>query len=320
MKQFLLKVILSAIMFSVTSLAGISAIMVRRKLNKLAEAENKRTAWILTLLSCFAGVNINHIFVKKLIGQQNFLYLNLLFVVSLFLNEKRKKCRTISKNIGINEGKDLSSLSICSKPDCVMNSIKTFNNNNQIDIQQLTQTFRYCPSCLDILTHESVINKYLLNKESKTTDLLKSLTFAFAISFHSVLEGFALGVQDNSAGIITLFISLIIHKSIEAFSVGLQINKSGNNSLIMVGSLILAYALMTPIGSIIGDFITNLEINELSKEGIIIGLESLAAGTFIYVTFLEVLAQERANNHSNLIQLCAIFIGILIKDNACLNY
>jgi hypothetical protein len=34
-----------------------------------------------------------------------------------------------------------------------------------------------------------------LNEESKRVDMLKSFTFAFAISFHSILEGFALGVQ-----------------------------------------------------------------------------------------------------------------------------
>lgn len=335
MKPFLLKAILSAIMFSVTSLAGIAAIMLRRKLNRWAEVENRRIEWILTLLSCFAGgvfmgtcfldifphINEHYAHFRKEANWSTefplpefivccgffLVYLLEELILKVFApTEKRKKCRTISR-IGNNDGKD-SSLSICSKPDCVMNSIK---NHNEIDIQQVTQTLRHCNSCLDMLTHEVVIDKYL-NEDSKTTDLLKSLTFAFAISFHSVLEGFALGVQDNSAGILTLFISLIIHKSIEAFSVGLQINKSGNNSLIIVGSLILAYALMTPIGSITGDFITNLEIAELPKEGIIIGLESLAAGTFIYVTFLEVLAQERANDHSNLLQLAAIFIGFLV--------
>jgi zinc transporter 1/2/3 len=48
------------------------------------------------------------------------------------------------------------------------------------------------------------------------------------------------------------------------------------------------------------------------KEGIVVILESLAGGTFIYVTFFEVLAQERANDHSNLIQLNAIVIGFLV--------
>jgi hypothetical protein len=44
----------------------------------------------------------------------------------------------------------------------------------------------------------------------------------------------------------------------------------------------------------------------------IIVLEALAGGTFIYVTFLEVLAQERANDHSNLVQLGAIIFGFLV--------
>jgi zinc transporter 1/2/3 len=41
-------------------------------------------------------------------------------------------------------------------------------------------------------------------------------------------------------------------------------------------------------------------------------LQGLAGGTFIFVTFFEVLAQERANNHSNLIQLNAIVVGFLV--------
>jgi solute carrier family 39 (zinc transporter), member 1/2/3 len=69
---------------------------------------------------------------------------------------------------------------------------------------------------------------------------------------------------------------------------------------------------MTPFGSMVGVIITNLNIDELLKEGIIVVLESLAGGTFIYVTFFEVLAQERANDHSNLVQLAAIVFGFLV--------
>jgi zinc transporter ZupT len=38
-------------------------------------------------------------------------------------------------------------------------------------------------------------------------------------------------------------------------------------------------------------------------------LEAIAAGVFIFMTFLEILAHERENKHSNLIQLLAIVIG-----------
>lgn len=55
-----------------------------------------------------------------------------------------------------------------------------------------------------------------------------------------------------------------------------------------------------------------MDINELVKEAIVIFLEGLAGGTFIYVTFFEVLALERANEYSNLIQLNAIVIGFFV--------
>ncbi|KAL3084043.1 hypothetical protein niasHT_033763 [Heterodera trifolii] len=142
--------------------------------------------------------------------------------------------------------------------------------------------------------------------------LLRSLTFAIAMSFHSVLEGFALGVQDNNTGILTLFVSLIIHKGIEAFSVGLQISRSNGRRMLMVILTIIVYSLMTPFGSLVGVLVTNMDIDELLKDAISVVLEALAGGTFIYVTFFEVLAQERANHHSNLVQLSAIVLGFLV--------
>ncbi|KHJ77936.1 hypothetical protein OESDEN_22444 [Oesophagostomum dentatum] len=72
------------------------------------------------------------------------------------------------------------------------------------------------------------------------------------MSFHSILEGFALGVQDTTARIVTLFVSLILHKGVEAFSVGLQISKGNSNKIKAVVATILVYALMTPIGSGLG--------------------------------------------------------------------
>lgn len=110
----------------------------------------------------------------------------------------------------------------------------------------------------------------------------------------------------------TLFISLIIHKGIEAFSVGLQITRSNAKRLIIVLLTIGIYAMMTPFGSLVGVLLTNLDMDEVLKDGIVVVLESFAGGTFIYVTFFEVLAQERVNEFSNLVQLCAIVFGFLV--------
>jgi zinc transporter 1/2/3 len=98
--------------------------------------------------------------------------------------------------------------------------------------------------------------RYLSGDGNTEGDFLKSLTFAFAMSFHSILEGFALGVQNDKTGIRNLFLSLIIHKGIEAFSVGLQVSRSNTRRIGLVITTILVYALMTPVGSMLGVLLT----------------------------------------------------------------
>ncbi|VDK42948.1 unnamed protein product [Anisakis simplex] len=182
-----------------------------------------------------------------------------------------------------------------------------------------------------------------LNKTETVT--LQSITFTVAMSFHSILEGLALGVQDDRMAITTLFISLMLHKGIEAFSVGLQIAKSNSQQIKIAALTIFIYSLMTPIGSLIGvyiqeqfDLITEIfdvilirddcplkydqprfmnafqsaSIRPVLKEGLIFVLEALAVGTFIYVTFFEVLAEEKANEFSNIVQLFAIIAGFSV--------
>uniref|UniRef100_A0A1I7UHF3 Zinc transporter ZIP3 n=1 Tax=Caenorhabditis tropicalis TaxID=1561998 RepID=A0A1I7UHF3_9PELO len=140
------------------------------------------------------------------------------------------------------------------------------------------------------------------------SNILKSLTFAVAMSFHSLLEGFALGVQDTTGRIYALFFSLLLHKGVEAFSVGLQISMANSNKVKTVLATILIYSLMAPLGSIMGSILQNSETN-IFKDCAILFLESLAAGTFIYVTFIEIMASEKSNEFNHLKQLLWIIIG-----------
>lgn len=63
----------------------------------------------------------------------------------------------------------------------------------------------------------------------------------------------------------TLFLSLIIHKGIEAFSVGLQVSRSNTKRLVLVIATIIVYALMTPIGSMIGVWLTVSNLAQISS-------------------------------------------------------
>lgn len=48
------------------------------------------------------------------------------------------------------------------------------------------------------------------------------------------------------------------------------------------------------------------------KDAVMVVLEGLAGGTFVYITFFEVLSQERENDVSNLYQLAAIVCGFSV--------
>ncbi|CAD6196254.1 unnamed protein product [Caenorhabditis auriculariae] len=173
---------------------------------------------------------------------------------------------------------------------------------------------------IDLIKAERALSLHSLVIEETSTwvvseekgNLLKSLTFAIAMSFHSLLEGFALGIQDTKTGILALFFSLLLHKSIEAFSVGLQISRANSSKYKTVIATILIYSLMTPIGSILGTVLQSATAPSYEKDGAMLVLECLAAGTFIYVTFIEVLAHEKDNDFNNFKQLLSIAIGFLL--------
>ncbi|MFH4978373.1 hypothetical protein AB6A40_005082 [Gnathostoma spinigerum] len=141
---------------------------------------------------------------------------------------------------------------------------------------------------------------------------VRSITFVLAISFHSIIEGLALGVQKDAAEVTALFISLMVHKSIVAFSVGLQLARTHAHSLGWVYASIMIFAAMSPLGSIIGMFVQNSSIEAEAKDIMILVFQGLAVGTFIYVTFFEVLIHERDNEHPNLLKLLFILIGFAL--------
>ena len=55
---------------------------------------------------------------------------------------------------------------------------------------------------------------------------LRSLSLLLAISVHSVFEGLAIGLQDNSAQLLSIFLAVMAHKAVMAFSLGLNLAQS----------------------------------------------------------------------------------------------
>ncbi|CAD6196198.1 unnamed protein product [Caenorhabditis auriculariae] len=146
---------------------------------------------------------------------------------------------------------------------------------------------------------------------------IRSITFVLALGIHSIIEGIAFGVMTNKTETTALFISLMVHKLIVAFSVGLQLARTHAHQLKWVIFSILTLALMTPLGALVGMAVAGVgdDIegkNALWKDATITILQGLAVGTFLYVTFFEVLLHERDNEHPNLLKLFVMFVGFSI--------
>ncbi|VDP11463.1 unnamed protein product [Onchocerca flexuosa] len=136
---------------------------------------------------------------------------------------------------------------------------------------------------------------------------VRSITFVLAISFHSIIEGLAFGVQTDNTRIVTLFISLMVHKVIVAFSVGLQLGRTHAHDLGWVCLSMGLFSIMSPFGGFIGTFVQSSQMDTQVKDLTVLIFQGVAVGTFIYV-----LLHERDNEHPNLLKLIFMLIGFAL--------
>jgi zinc transporter ZupT len=96
------------------------------------------------------------------------------------------------------------------------------------------------------------------------------------LSAHSFFEGSALGLSSDLSVVLVLFMAIISHKWAEGFAMAVQLVKS-HVSRKMSMSLYVIYALMTPIGILIGYYFQSPD-NGLYAPICM----AISAGTFLY--------------------------------------
>jgi len=119
---------------------------------------------------------------------------------------------------------------------------------------------------------------------------LRSIMLLLALSFHSVFEGVAIGLQENSGQLLSIFIAVIVHKAVMAFSLGLNIAQSSLTRRSFIISNVI-FSLSSPIGVAFGIAMEDLP-DSLSTDICNGVLQGIAGGTFLYITFFEVLPHE----------------------------
>ena len=80
---------------------------------------------------------------------------------------------------------------------------------------------------------------------------LRSVMLLLALSFHSVFDGLAIGLQNDSSSLIAILVAVMLHKAVMSFSLGLSIAQSSLSVKSFVISNII-FTVSSPIGIAIG--------------------------------------------------------------------
>ncbi|OUC47703.1 putative metal cation transporter, ZIP family, partial [Trichinella nativa] len=141
---------------------------------------------------------------------------------------------------------------------------------------------------------------------------IRSLTLLTSIMFHSVLEGLSIGIQTKETAALALFFAVISHKTLIAFSLGLQLVRIHRNSKKFVCFCVFLFSIASPAGIGIGIGIETANIDEKLKFLLFMIFSALSVGTFLYITFFEIIMHELKNEQSNLLKIISMMVGCFL--------
>jgi len=150
-------------------------------------------------------------------------------------------------------------------------------------------------------------------KQKSMVGSLRRLLVVVALSFHSVFEGLAIGIQQTQHDVWYLFTAVSIHACAIIFCIGLELVTSGVR-VINLMLYIVTLALVSPLGVAIGILVTVKSSTESPTQDLAVAvLQGIAGGTILYITFFEVLDREkRKQTGCGVMRLAFILLGFSV--------
>ncbi|TNN65769.1 Zinc transporter ZIP3 [Liparis tanakae] len=138
---------------------------------------------------------------------------------------------------------------------------------------------------------------------------LRLASLVLALSAHSVFEGLALGLQEDGAKLGSLFLGVAVHETLAGVALGVSVAKAslGMKDAAKLG---VTVSLMIPVGIVVGMGIESTQT--LAGSVVSVVLQGLAAGTFLFVTFFEILSQELDDKRDRLLKVLFLILGYTV--------
>ena len=154
---------------------------------------------------------------------------------------------------------------------------------------------------LPLITSKEFYSK--INEEKKVLNLFTPLILLFALGFHGIFEGLAIGIGDNKKDILFLLLAVAAHKWAASLSLGISFIKAKTTKKLYI-IMVMIFAFIGPFGIALG-IILSQSTNDL-LEGILLGIST---GTFIYVACSDVLVEEFEDRSNKYIKFFLFVLG-----------
>ena len=173
-------------------------------------------------------------------------------------------------------------------------------------------------SCFQVDHHGNEVGVTSQQNEEETAEKTRAYVLIVALIFHSFFEGMAIGLTRDLSYVFQLLLVLSLHKCPFGFGVGTKVFRCVPFTTAFL--LCTSFALASPIGALVGALISSQKSPAmLTVEAV---FSCLVAGTFVYITFVEVLPSEFSHQHHSSNQtkkkvgkfpkLCLLFVGFVL--------
>jgi len=140
-------------------------------------------------------------------------------------------------------------------------------------------------------------------KTVQNSKLLQPLMIIVAMGIHASFAGLALGAISERSGFVGFLFAILFHKWAESLTIGISLTKAGFYGL-KAYLLVFVFSLATPLGTVVGLIFSG--INSQLK-GLLL---AISAGTFIYITCVEIISEEYQGKSNKLLKFVMTSFGI----------
>lgn len=186
-------------------------------------------------------------------------------------------------------------------PHSIMHEHNKLSDNNlkkDIDENIISE-----PLVQDNSLNDDFKSDFHLGKNKLNKNLLQPFILLFALGFHAIFEGIALGILDDFNSVLSLMLVILAHKWAEGLTFGISFLKS-ELSKCQINTFLIIFSMMGPFGVLFGMFLSAMTNKFI--QGIFLAASS---GTFLYIACSDVITEQFEKKDYRVVKFICILIG-----------